>query len=443
MEALQVAMEPTPKTYWLETYGCQMNFAESNSLELDLLHHGYLPAQFPEEASVVIINTCSVRTTAENRIRGRLGYFKSMKRSRKVTVVLTGCMAQRLIDQELQEQGVDVIIGTNGKQHVVSLLAGENSQDLVTYEFSRTHHKPGDLRAFVPIMNGCNNFCSYCIVPYVRGREISRSPQEIFDEISFLDDTGVKEITLLGQNVNSYAYRRGDASLGFTDLLDGIARRVSSVQWIRFLSSHPKDISPAIGELMLEHRSICRHIHIPIQHGSNSVLKRMNRKYTREHFLGILASLREQVPGITFSSDILIGFPGETEQDVELTLSAMREARFNDAFTYYFNPREGTEAAGYSGQLDDDTKLSRLKCIIAEQKAISLLEKQRRIGTIELVLVEDRAKKQHDEKLARTEHDDMVVIASSAALEIGAMVPVRLNSLSGNTLKGELASCGK
>lgn len=436
-------MITSPKTYWLETYGCQMNVAESNSLELDLLNHGYLPSQHPEEASVVIINTCSVRNTAESRIRGRLGYFKRMKRSRKVTVVLTGCMAQRLIDQELQEQGVDIIIGTNGKHHVVSRLTGEDAQDMETYEFSRTHHKPGDMRAFVPIMNGCNNFCSYCIVPYVRGREVSRSPSEIYDEISFLDDQGVREITLLGQNVNSYLYRTGDTAVHFIDLLDGIARRLSHVKWVRFLSSHPKDISPALGELMGEHRSICRHIHIPIQHGSNAVLKRMNRKYTREHFLGILSSLRDQVPGITFSSDLLIGFPGETEEDLALTMSALKEARFNDAFTYYFNPREGTEAAAYAGQLNDETKLSRLKRIIDLQREISLLEKQRRIGTIELVLVEDHAKKQRDEKLARTEHDDMVVIAASADLEIGAMVPVRLNSLSGNTLKGELASCGK
>jgi len=429
-------MEHAPQKYWLETYGCQMNFAESHALEIDLLNHGYAPAEYPEEASVIILNTCSVRKTAENRIWGRLGYFKHIKESKPVKVILAGCMGERLIQEELSEHGVDIIIGTSGKNHIISYLAGEK-KDFSTYEFPSLHYREGELRAFLPIMNGCNNFCSYCIVPYVRGREISRAPEDILSEIDTLDEKGVKEVTLLGQNVNSYQYPFKGETLYFLDLLDRIASRLKSIQWIRFLSSHPKDISLRLAEIMKSHEQICRHIHLPVQHGSNSILRAMNRKYTREHFISMVKELRSSIPNLTFSTDLLIGFPGETENDLEDTIELMEQVSCIDAFTYYFNPREGTKAVELPDQVPEEIKLRRLKRVIEAQKEISRRAKEQRLGGIEKVLVEDRAKKDHNKLLARTEHDDMVIIPAGDSAAIGGMYQVKLNKLQGNTFQGE------
>ncbi len=435
-------MEKSPQKYWLETYGCQMNFAESNALEIDLLHHGYTPAEYPEEATVVILNTCSVRKTAESRIWGRLGYFKHIKEQHSVKIVLTGCMAERLIDQELSKQGVDFIIGTAGKNHIISYLTGQE-KTITTYEFQQAHHKEGELRSFVPIMNGCNNFCSYCIVPHVRGREVSRDPLEIYDEIAQLEEKGVREITLLGQNVNSYRYQRGESVVEFLDLLEQIASKVQSVAWIRFLSAHPKDLSPELGDLMSRYPAICRHLHLPVQHGSNRILQAMNRKYTREHYLSLVEGLRNSVPDITFSTDLLIGFPGEREEDLDLTLDLMEQVSCSDAFTYYFNPREGTRAVDLPEQLSEELKLQRLKQVIETQRRISREEKKRRIDGIETVLVEAPTKKDHNELLARSEHDDMVILPAEDHVHIGGMYQVRLTGLQGNTFTGEVVQCGK
>ncbi len=429
-------MDQSVKRYWLETYGCQMNFAESNALERDLLHHGYMPAKHPEEASVVILNTCSVRKTAEDRIWGRLGYFKKMKQSHHLTLVLTGCMGERLIHQKLSDQGVDVIIGTAGKNHIISYLTGKD-EHLETYEFNHSHYREGDLRSFVPIMNGCNNFCSYCIVPYVRGREISRSPEDILQEIDLLTGKGVKEITLLGQNVNSYAYHEFE----FLELLEEIARRTEKRSWVRFMSSHPKDISPELGDLISRYDSLCSHIHLPVQHGSDRILAQMNRKYTRGHYIEMVDALKRRVDGLTFSTDLLIGFPGETEQDVEDTLDLMDRVGFTDAFTYYFNPREGTKAVDLPDQLPHELKLERLQRVIDIQRSIQIREKKKRIGKTEIVLVEDRTKKDHNELLARSEHDDMVIIPTSDAA-VGEFVQVGLKSLSGSTFRGDVKRCG-
>ena len=430
-------MEHQVKHYWLETYGCQMNFAESHALERDLLEHGFLPAQHPEEASVVVLNTCSVRKTAEDRIWGRLGYFKKMKQQHPLTVVLTGCMGERFIDQELSSYGVDVIIGTAGKNHIISYLTGTD-EHFKTYEFQHSHYREGDLRSFVPIMNGCNNFCSYCIVPYVRGREVSRAPEEIYSEIDSLIQKGVKEITLLGQNVNSYSYR----DVGFLELLEEIARRAEGSSWVRFMSSHPKDISPELGDIMGSYSSLCSHIHLPVQHGADQVLSRMNRKYTRTHYLDMVQTLKQKVEGMTFSTDLLIGFPGETEEDLLQTLELIDIVGYTDAFTYYFNPREGTKAVGLADQLSHEVKLERLQRVIEAQRAISVREKEKRIGKIEMVLVEDRTKKDHNELLARSEHDDMVILPASDAV-VGEFTAVKLISLSGSTFRGEVKRCGK
>lgn len=432
-----------PKKFWIETYGCQMNFAESSALEIDLLKQGFVHASHEEEADVVIINTCSVRQTAENRIWGRLGHYSHLKHSKDLQLILTGCMAERLNqhkDKRKELNAVDTIIGTNGKNHIADILREDASttlegEDFQTYEFKSCHLEPGAQKAFIPIMNGCNNYCSYCIVPYVRGREVSRSPEEIFDEIKRLEDKNVKEIVLLGQNVNSYASTYKGKSFSFLDLLHEIAMRIHDISWIRYLSPHPKDFQPAIIDLTKEFDSICSHIHLPVQHGSDKILHSMNRKYTVQDYLKIINTFREKIPSMTFSTDLLIGFPGETEEDLEETLNFLRKVRFSDAFTYYYNPREGTAATEFAGQLEETVKLQRLRKVIDLQRTVSHEEKQKRLNGYEKVFVESVSKKDNNTLLARTEHDDMVLIPKND-YSIGKFYTIYLNELKGNTFLG-------
>ncbi|MDR1178881.1 MAG: MiaB/RimO family radical SAM methylthiotransferase, partial [Spirochaetales bacterium] len=291
--------------FWLETYGCQMNRAESNALEEEMLDSGWIPADAAEEADLVILNTCSVRLSAENRIWGRLGYFKKLKETHPHTLAVMGCMAERLKeDLKKAAPAVDVIVGTFQKTDFARLLrqAACAGHALAledpcgeTYAFARHHSRKNDFRAFVPIMHGCDNFCSYCIVPYVRGREVSRDPHSIFEEISGLLQAGrVKEITLLGQNVNSYRFQDMD----FPGFLDALFQRFPKAPWIRFLTSHPKDFSPALIACMKNHREMCRAIHLPVQHGSDTILRAMNRQYTRGAYLALAEKIRGELPDV-------------------------------------------------------------------------------------------------------------------------------------------------
>jgi len=433
-----------PQRYWLETYGCQMNFAESNALEIELAASGFVPALTPEEADVVILNTCSVRQTAENRIWGRLGFFQHLRESKRATVILTGCMAERLAE-EIQDQSpvVDYVIGTNDKQQLAELLnAPDAFSHAESYTFKTTYAGKDSRRALVPIMNGCNNFCAYCIVPYVRGREVSRDPEEISAEVDMLIEQGVREITLLGQNVNSYSFSGKGGTVSFPDLLDTISRQVPDTGWIRFLSPHPKDFSGELIDLIGRRANICSHIHLPLQSGSTAVLRRMKRRYTREQYLGLVNDLRKAVPDITFSTDILVGFPGEREEDFRDTLDMVERVGFLDAFTYYFNPREGTEAMQYDGHLDDDTKLRRLQELIALQRSVTRSLKEKRIGKQVRVLCEDVSKKDSRAFLTRTEHDETVIVANPQLVP-GSFYDVTITRLVGNTFEGVPVCLGK
>ena len=355
-------------TYFFETYGCQMNIAESAAIEQLMIARGWTKSDCAEFADLVVINTCSVRATAENRIIGRLGWYTGLKALRNCepgaktrslekvvdfvkdgpkpfTLVVTGCMAERLL-KTLQKEWpcVDYVVGTYAKQHFGQILeavenhekAGELRDD-EKYEFAALSYEQGSFSAFVPIMHGCNNFCTYCIVPYVRGREISRSVNEILREIDVLSSYGVREITLLGQNVNSYKDESGTYSgaentsgecVNFASLLKIIANHLeeqkSSIEWVRFMSSHPKDLSDEVIEVIANNKRICHHIHLPVQHGSSAVLKRMNRVYTREHYLELIDRVKKAIPDVSLTTDLMLGFPGETEEDVELTLDLMR-----------------------------------------------------------------------------------------------------------------------
>ena len=471
-------------TYFFETYGCQMNIAESAAVEQLLIARGWTKASDAQFADMVIINTCSVRASAESRIIGRLGYFTGLKAVREkrphaktrkmeaaaeyvkngpipLTLVVMGCMAQRLLDSLKKDwPAIDYVVGTFAKNKFGDIIsaAEKSSQaqeaaafgaaqdasldEKPVYNFASLSLEPGAFSSFVPIMNGCNNFCAYCIVPYVRGREVSRPLSEIFEEIKVLGGYGVKEITLLGQNVNSYICEDPDfGRVDFPRLLELICRKIeetgSPIKWIRFDSSHPKDLSDRLIEVMAREEKVCRHIHLPVQHGSTKILQKMNRKYSREQYLELVQKIRAAVPDISLTTDIMIGFPGETEEDFEAAYSLMKEVQYEDAFMYYYNPREGTPAAKWPDQIPLETKKERLQKIIDLQLVITQAEMEKQVGKTITVLADKTTLENPNELLGKTERDERVAFAADKSL-IGSFVRVRLTSLNGHTFKGEL-----
>ena len=425
-----------------------MNSAESAALELVLQERGWEKTQYGK-ANLYLLNTCSVRQTAETRLKGRLAQYEALKKKSRFTLVVAGCMASRL-GESLKKSfpAVDYVMGTDARSIFPVILeaveTGRNQinaeqfaslRESAVFSFSSSHLEEGAFRSFVPIMHGCNNFCSYCIVPYVRGREICRSPRSIAEEITLLSDKGVKEITLLGQNVNSYQYE----GLDFPGLLQKISGWIKEghIQWVRFLSANPKDFSRKTIEVMAENPCFCRHIHLPVQHGSNSILAAMNRRYTREDFLLLTKELRKAMPDVSLSTDILAGFPGETEDNLQETLYLMEEVQFLYSYMYHYNPREGTAAYSLPGRISEKVKRERLSRVIALQKTHTALALKRRIGSRERVLIEGISRKNADEVIGRTERDEMVVIPGTAAL-IGSFVDIELHSLRGNTFRSKI-----
>ncbi|MCK5154644.1 MAG: tRNA (N6-isopentenyl adenosine(37)-C2)-methylthiotransferase MiaB, partial [Spirochaetales bacterium] len=320
-----------------------MNTAETNAIIADLKGKGWVEADSELNADFILLNTCSVRQTAENRIWGRIGYYKHLKESKDFTLAITGCMAERL-KEDIQNKApaVDMVIGNFEKEKLSEYLDNNElwTDNLVAegdYNFREIHLAENDFKAMVPIMHGCNNFCTYCIVPYVRGREISRSPGSIIEELKQLELKGVKEVTLLGQNVNSYSYKEKDKIITFSDLLKLILSETKLIGWIRFMSSHPKDVPEDLIKLISSNKRLCNHIHLAVQHGSDKILKRMNRNYTRSDFISLSKKMKKSIPDISITTDLLIGFPGESTSDLQLTKDLMNEIKFNDAFTYYYN----------------------------------------------------------------------------------------------------------
>ncbi|QQO07543.1 tRNA (N6-isopentenyl adenosine(37)-C2)-methylthiotransferase MiaB [Breznakiella homolactica] len=438
-------------TFFFETYGCQMNTAESAALQLVLKERGWTEAPSGETADLVLLNTCSVRATAETRVMGRLDLYRALKKQKPFTLIVAGCMAQRM-GESLRERNpaVDYVMGTASRSVFPQILAAAEqgrafvpSDEAPVFSFSSSHLEDGQFRSFVPIMHGCNNFCSYCIVPYVRGREISRSPESIVREIRLLAERGVREITLLGQNVNSYKWDGEGPSLEFPDLLELVAEECGKlpIRWIRFLSSHPKDLSSRAIRVMADNPLFCRHLHLCVQHGSNAILGAMNRRYTREKYLDLVAEVREAMPGISLSTDILVGFPGETEEDLELTLDLMERVKFLYSYMYHYNPREGTAACDLPGRIPEEIKRQRLGRVIELQKGHTLELLKERIGSRETVLIEGISRKNADELIARTERDEMVAVPGSLS-QVGSFAELTLSSLRGNTFRAkELALC--
>jgi tRNA-2-methylthio-N6-dimethylallyladenosine synthase len=444
-------------TYFFETYGCQMNSAESAAMARVLKGRGWDAAENGDAADLVVLNTCSVRQTAEQRVLGRLAQYQALRKrrsaqERKPVLILAGCMAERL-GEGIKERfdAVDYVMGVSSASSFPAILealeqwtlwSAESPAEKPVFSFSPSYFEEGPsgqrpFRSFVPIMQGCNNYCSYCIVPYVRGREVSRSPAAIAAEIRLLADRGVREITLLGQNVNSYRYEDDSrGAVDFPELLRLVARATenTSIRWARFLSSHPRDLSSEAIRVMAEHPVFCRHLHLCVQHGSNAVLQAMNRRYTREQYLDLVEELRSAMPEISLSTDILVGFPGETGEDLELTLDLMERVRFHYAYMYHYNPREGTAAYALPGRVGEEIKRERLARVIALQKKHTRELLKQRIGSRETILIEGISRKNADEVIGRTERDEMVAMPGKASA-IGSFVHTSLASLRGNTFR--------
>ena len=311
-------------TYLIETYGCQMNVAESNAIELLLKGRGMEAVTDALLADVVIINTCSVRKTAENRIWGRLGYYSAVKKKKKQILIVTGCMASRMREELKKEcPYVDYVVSNDDKAKLPYLIFGSEEDKSEKYSFLSSHYKEGEFSSYIPIMNGCNNFCSYCIVPYVRGREVSRDVESIIEEVKYMDEKGVKEITLLGQNVNSYSSTYKGEKVDFPSLLEIITPYMKNILWVRFESPHPKDFSDDLIRVIRDNKKVAKHIHLPMQSGNTRILELMNRHTTREKFISLLDKMKSEIPDLTLSTDVIVGFPSETEEEYLDTLSMM------------------------------------------------------------------------------------------------------------------------
>ncbi|MBO4533226.1 MAG: tRNA (N6-isopentenyl adenosine(37)-C2)-methylthiotransferase MiaB [Treponema sp.] len=462
-------------TYFFETYGCEMNIAESASMEQLLIARGWAKAASAQVADMMIVNTCSIRKSAEERIEGRLGWINGLKAVREkktgaktklldeaveyvkdgakpLTVVVTGCMAERLLPTFKQQYPfVDFVVGTYAKHHFGKIIEAveEGRADDVSsvpddsgaYQFAAVSAEPGAFSTFVPIMHGCNNFCTYCIVPYVRGREISRPVEQILQELDILKKLKVCEITLIGQNVNSYnGVDTAGQNVNFAGLLKIIAEHLrkteSTIRWVRFMSSHPKDFTDDVIDVIASEPVLCRHIHLPVQNGSTPVLKAMNRRYTREQYLELVAKIKAKIPEVSLTTDIMMGFPGETEEDVEQTLDLMKQVKYESAMMYFYNPREGTPAAKME-QLPEEVRKERLQRVIDLQLEHTQERMKERVGNTVLVLAEGVSRDDSTELLGQTEQHEKIVFKADRKL-IGSFVNVKINQLNGNTFKGEL-----
>lgn len=440
-----------PLNVRIETFGCQMNVADSEVVASLLFSAGYELIKDDaddESADAVVINTCSIRENAEQKIYGRIARWKALarKQGRKILIAVIGCMAERLKQRLIADYGVDVVAGPDSYLSLPELFdsarAGIPAMDVdlsltQTYAGVMPRRLAGNrISGFISIMRGCNNFCSYCIVPYTRGRERSRDPQSILAELEDLRQKGFREATLLGQNVNSYHYDDGQGRvIGFPQLLAMVAEAAPDMR-IRFTTSHPKDMSDDTLHVMASHPNIARHIHLPVQSGSDSVLKSMNRKYTRQWYLDRVAAIRRILPDAGLSTDLFTGFHNESEEDFQQTLSLMREARFDSAFMFKYSERPGTFASQHlPDNVPEEVKIERLNRMIALQNELSLTSNRADIGKRFVVLVEGPSKRDAEEYFGRTTQNKVVIFPRGNARP-GDLVEVEVEEASSATLRG-------
>lgn len=433
------------RTFHITTFGCQMNEHDSEVIDGLLTERGFSSVKERKDASIVIINTCSVRDNADKRFFGTLGQLKKRKESDPSFIVcVCGCMMQqqRVVDTiKTKYPWVDVIFGTNSIHHIPELIEKvaiekEKVVDIIENTEEIVEGLPAkrlfDHKALVNIMFGCNNFCTYCIVPYTRGREKSRAPEAIVDEVKGLVADGVKEIMLLGQNVNSYD---GNGT-SFAELLK-MLNDVDGLERIRFMTSNPKDLSDELIEAFAVCDKLCRNLHLPIQSGSNRVLKRMNRKYTREDYLKLIEKLRKTVPDITLSTDIIVGFPGETNEDFEETLSIVKEVEYDSAFTFIYSIRKGTPAEKFEDQIEESEKHRRFDLLVDAVNEISEKKNKAYQDRVEKVLVDSVSKNDKSTLTGRTDGFKLVNFAGKKEL-IGSLVDVKITDAKTFSLFGEV-----
>lgn len=436
------------KHLYIETYGCQMNVADSEVVASVMKMAGYEPCESLDEADAVFLNTCSVRDNAEQKIIHRLEALNAMRRKgRKLIIGVLGCMAERVKDGLLNEHGADLVAGPDAYLSLPDLIAqAEVGNKAIDIELSTTEtyrdivperYCGSRISGFVSIMRGCNNFCHYCIVPYTRGRERSRDIESILTEARDLESRNYKEITLLGQNVNSYCWKREDGTeIRFPELLRTVARAVPGLR-IRFSTSHPKDMSDETLHVIAEEPNVCRHIHLPVQSGSDRILKLMNRKYTREWYMDRVAAIRRIVPDCGLSTDIFVGYCSETEEDHQLSLSLMRECGYDSAFMFKYSERPGTYASRHlPDDVSEEVKIRRLNELIALQNELSAESNAKCVGKEYEILVEGVSKRSREQLFGRTEQNKVVVF-DRGTHHPGEYVRVRITSSSSATLQGE------
>lgn len=444
------ATEPQDnKKLFIETYGCQMNVADSEVIASIMQMAGYKVCDTLDEADAVFMNTCSIRDNAEQKILNRLEFFHSMKKNkrRKLIVGVLGCMAERVKEDLIENHHVDLVVGPDAYLTLPELIAAvEAGEKAINVELSTTETYRevipsricgNHISGFVSIMRGCNNFCHYCIVPYTRGRERSRDVESILNEVRDLEAKGYKEVTLLGQNVNSYRFEKDGSVVTFPMLLRTVAEAVPHMR-VRFTTSHPKDMSDETLQVIAEVPNVCKHIHLPVQSGSSRILKLMNRKYTREWYIDRVKAIRNIIPDCGLSTDIFAGYCSETEEDHQLSLSLMRECGYDSAFMFKYSERPGTYASRYlPDDIPEEVKVRRLEELIALQNELSAETNRRCIGKTLEVLIEGISKRSREQFYGRTEQNK-VVIFDRGSHRIGDYVNVLVTESSSATLKGEI-----
>ena len=435
------------KKLFIETYGCQMNVADSEVVASVMQMAGYEMTEQIEEADAIFVNTCSVRDNAEQRIYGRLQYFQSLrKKKKKLLVGVLGCMAERVCEDLIKHHGVDLVAGPDSYMDLPNLIgAAERGDEAINVELSKSEtykdviplKLPGvHISGFVSIMRGCNNFCTYCIVPYTRGRERSRDVESILNEINDMRAKNFKEVTLLGQNIDSYLFEKDGEKINFSRLLELVALAAPDMR-IRFVTSHPKDMSDETLYVIAKYPNICQYIHLPAQSGSTKMLKVMNRKYTREWYLERIAAIRRILPECAISTDLFCGFHSETEEDYQETLSLMREVGYDSAYLFKYSERPGTYAAKHLvDDVPEEVKVARLQGMIDLQNKLSEESNLRDIGKTFEVLIEGFSKRSREQLYGRTSQNK-VVIFDKKNYKVGQFIKVKINRASSATLFGE------
>ncbi len=428
---------------YIETYGCQMNLADTEIVMGILSNSGYEAAKTAEDADVVLMNTCSIRENAEQRIYGRLGNFKTVKKSKPGLIVgILGCMAERLRQDLIDDKKiVDLIVGPDEYRKLPALIdTAFNGEKGIGVRLSKTEtyddivpYREDGLQAWISVMRGCDKFCTFCVVPFTRGRERSKPLASVINEIEKLSERGFKEVTLLGQNVNSYL----DGTNDFADLLSASAS-VDSNMRIRFTTSHPQDLSDKLLYTIADHPNLCSYIHLPVQSGSNRILELMNRTYTIEHYLGLIEKAKVIIPGVSFSTDIIAGFPTETWEDHLMTLEVMKKVRYDGAYMFKYSAREGTKAYKMDDDVSEEIKTKRLQEIIELQQKISFEINQELIGREESVLVEGFSRKSDQFLAGRTDSNKVLIVPFDEKIKEGTYIKAKITRATHATLFGEV-----